>query len=333
MHDADAFLDEIARQNAWTFARRPLDLTQLIATWTSLGRLGTRAEQHEANVTAKLKDDPERPDRHVLTDTQARLGAERLALALALTRTRTIRVPEQALDIHRAEGVLDAADILTDWTEEQRKALLRQALFDPATYGRVRFHHRSVQEYLAARHLRTLREKGMPTQALFRLLFAERYGVAVVVPSMRTIAAWLALWDDAVRGELTAREPEALLSLGDPETLSLPARSDLVRAFVGKYGRGGRRGLNIPGDEMRRLAHPELAPVIRECWENGSANDDIRKLLINLIWLGAGSRTVPTWCTSWRSTPSRTLTTALSPSAPSWLASRTTPCAKLLTTC
>ena len=287
VHDADAFLDEIARQNAWTFARRPLDLTQLIATWTSLGRLGTRAEQHEANVTAKLKDDPDRPDSHVLTDTKARLGAERLALALVLTRTRTIQTPEQALDVQRAEGVLDAASILPDWTEAERQALLRRALFDPATYGRVRFHHRSVQEYLAARHLWTLREKGMPTQALFRLLFAEPYDVAVVIPSMRTVAAWLALWDDAVRKELTAREPEALLSLGDPETLNLSARSDLVRAFVRKYGQGGRRSLNIPVDEMRRLAHPELAPVIRECWGNGPANDDVRTLLIRMVWLGA----------------------------------------------
>ena len=285
--DADAFLNEITQQNAWTFARRPLDLTQLIATWASSGRLGTRAEQHEANVTAKLKDDPERPDRHVLAYTQARLGAERLALALALTRTRTIRAPEQALGIHRAEGVLDAASILPDWTEEQRKTLLRQALFDLATYGLVRFHHRSVQEYLAACHLWRLREKGMPTSVLFRLLFAERYGVAVVIPSMRTIAAWLALWDNPVRKKLTAREPEALLSLGDPETLNLSARSALVRAFVSKYGQGGRRGLNIPVDEMRRLAHPELAPVIRECWGNGPANDDVRTLLIKMVWLGA----------------------------------------------
>ena len=285
--DADAFLAEIARQNAWTFARRPLDLTQLITTWTSLGRLGTRADQHQANVTAKLQDDPDRPDRDVLTDTKARLGAERLALALALTRTRTIRAPEQAPNIHRTEGVLDAADILTDWTEEQRKALLRRALFDSATYGRVRFHHRSVQEYLAAYHLRRLREKNMPTKAIFRLLFAERYGVAVVIPSMRAIAAWLALWNDPVRKELTAREPEVLLSLGDPETLNLPARSDLVRAFVSAYGQGGWRGLNIPTDEVRRLARPELAPVIRECWGSGPTNDDVRTLLIKMIWLGS----------------------------------------------
>lgn len=286
VHDADAFLAEIAQQNAWTFARRPLDLGHLIETWTSLGRLGTRAEQHEANVIAKLKDDPDRPDRHVLTDTKARLGVERLALALALTRTRTIRAPEQALDIHWAEGVLDAASVLPDWTDAERQTLLRRALFDPATYGRVRFHHRSVQEYLAARHLWRLREQDMSTKALFRLLFAEHYGISVVVPSMRVIAAWRALWDGAVRKELTAREPEALLSLGDPETLNLPARSELVRTFVSTYGQGGWRRLNIPLDEVRRLAHPELAPVIRECWENGPENDEVRTLLLELIWLG-----------------------------------------------
>ena len=54
--DATAFLAEIDRQNAWTFARRPLDLSDLIVAWTESGRLGTRAQQHEANVAAKLKE-------------------------------------------------------------------------------------------------------------------------------------------------------------------------------------------------------------------------------------------------------------------------------------
>ena len=286
MDDAAAFLKDVARQNAWIFARRPLDLADLIATWTESGRLGTRARQHETNVIAKLKDDPERPDRGVLADADAWLGAERLALALALTRTRTIRSPEQALDIHRADDVLEPAQILSGWTEEKRQALLRRALFDPATYGHVRFHHRSIQEYLAARHLRALREQGMSTKALFRLLFSERYGVRVVFPSMREIAAWLALWNDDVRRELVAREPEALLSLGDPESLDMAARGELLRAFVSAYGEGGRRGLNIPVAEVRRLAHPDLAPVIRECWGNGPTNDDVRELLIEMVWQG-----------------------------------------------
>ena len=244
--DPTALIAEIHKQNAWTFARRPLDLSELVAIWTASGKLGTRTQQHEANAAVKLKDDPERTDRGVLSDARARLGAECLALALALTRTRTIRSPEQEFDIERAEGVLDPSEVLPDWTEEERQTLLRRALFDPATYGRVRFHHRSVQEYFAACRLKDLRDKGMSTKALLRLLVGERYGVAVVIPSMRAIAAWLALWNEDVRRELMTREPETLLSMGDPETLPMDARAELVRTFASAYGGGGWRGLDIP---------------------------------------------------------------------------------------
>jgi hypothetical protein len=287
LKDADAFLEEIRNQNAWTFARRPLDLTELTATWKSSGNLGTRRQQHEANIAAKLRDDPDRPDHGVLSDRQARDGAERLALALALTKTRVLRSPTQALDPERAQGVLDPAEILGDWTEQQRQALMRRALFDPATYGRVRFHHRSVQEYLAACRLRALRDKGMSTSSLFRLLFAERYGVKVVIPSLRAIACWTAIDDTAARRELTRREPEALLSLGDPQSLDLSARADLIRAFVAAYSEGGWRGIDIPVDEIRRLAHPELALTIRELWADGPQNPDVQEFLIELIWQGA----------------------------------------------
>ena len=195
MDDPAAFLDEVFKQKAWSFAHRPLDLIQLIAIWNDSKSLGTREKQHEANVKARLEDDSERQDQDVLTDDKARLGAERLALALALTRTRTIRSSDQTLDTSRADSVLEPAEILRDWTGEERRTLLRRGLFDPATYGRIRFHHRSVQEYLAACRLRALRDKGMSINEVFRWLFAEQYGVKVVFPSMREITAWLALWD------------------------------------------------------------------------------------------------------------------------------------------
>ena len=170
--DADAFLEEIGRQNAWPFAGRPLDLGELIGIGGHDGRLGTRAEQHERNATAKLRNDPDRPDQDALADDRARRGTERLAL----THTRSIRSPDQEVDSGWSEGALDAAKILSDWNDAERKALLRRGLFDPATYGRVRFHHRSVQEYLSPKPLQALVEKGMCTKALFRMLFGERYG-------------------------------------------------------------------------------------------------------------------------------------------------------------
>ena len=173
-----------------------------------------------------------------------------------------------------------------DWTEAERQALLRRALFDPATYGRVRFHHRSVQEYLAARRLLALHKRGMSRKGLFRLLFAKRYGVEVVLPSMRAIAAWLALRVDSVRKELIRREPETLVSYGDPGSLDLAARTDLLRAFVAEHGDGDWRGLRTAIDDARRLAHPDLAPVIRECWGNGPKNGEVRELLVKMIWQG-----------------------------------------------
>ena len=287
MNEHAAFLEEVFKQKVWSFAHRPLDLIQLIDTWNDSKHLGTRAEQHEANVKARLKDDPERPDQGVLTDEKARLGAERLALALALTRTRTIRSSDQTLDTSRTDNVLEAAEILPDWTEEERQTLLRRGLFDPATYGRVRFHHRSVQEYLAACRLRALRDKGMSIKEVFRWLFAEQYDVKVVFPSMREIAAWLALWDDVVCDELIGREPEALLSLGDPGTLNLDTRKKLVRAFVTKYGHGSWHGLYWEIlTEVPRLADPGLESVIRECRGNSPTNEDVRGLLLEMILQG-----------------------------------------------
>lgn len=286
---SDAFVQEVERQHAWDFARRPLDLLELVALWASSGRLGTRLEQHEANVDAKLRERSGRPDNAMLSPQDAVEGAERLALALALTRTRAIRTPDQPLGRDRSAAVLDAADILTDWSEAKVLALLRRGLFDPATYGRVRFHHRSVQEFLAARRLVALRQRGMPAKSLFRLLFAQTHGTRVLIPSMRPIAAWVALWQEDVRREVIAREPEIMLSLGDPESLALPVRREILRAFVNAYGTGGWRGINVPIDEVRRLATPALEPYILELWPRAKANEDARELLLELLWKSGGT--------------------------------------------
>ena len=281
--DADAFLREICRENAWDFARRPLDLDDLVGNWQERERLGTRVEQIETNVTANLRDNPERPDNDVLSDKDAREGAEKLALGLALTRTRTLESPERSSDSASAEGMLHADEILPSWTPAQRQSLLRRALFDPATLGRIRFHHRSVEEYLAACRVRGLREKGMSRRDLFRMLFSDVHGFETVRPSMRAIAAWLALRDTDVRRELIRLEPEILLSFGDPSSLVLESRAYLLRKITENYGYGGWRGLEISLESVRRLSHPELAGVIRECWQKGVSNIEVCELLIHLI--------------------------------------------------
>ncbi len=285
--DTKAFREEIHRRDAWTFARRPLDLQGLINTWRETGKLGSRREQHETDVTLSLRDNPDRADQGLLTTEQAVEGVERLALAMLRTRARTIRAPEQAVSPSTDQSSLNAEEILSDWTPRQVKTLLRRAIFDPATYGRVRFHHRSVQEYLAARRLTHLRERGLPTRQLWNLLFADTYGESVLIPSMRPVAAWLANSDAAIAAEVLRREPEALILHGDPETLPLPTRVGLVRSYVAAYCGGDWRGLDMPIAELQRLARPDLKEIIRECWGQAYENEEVREFLLKLIWLGA----------------------------------------------
>ena len=285
--DPESFLSKLEEEDAWEFARRPLDLMELIGIWRRTGHLGTRAEQHEVNVEAKLKEGPHRPDGDILQDSQARAGAERLALGLALTRTRSIQTPDLPVESGFEDHALDAKKILRDgWSEAKRGALLRSALFDPGTYGRIRFHHRSAEEYLAACHLRRLRSRGMSQAALHRFLFAEPYGTKVMLPSMRGIAAWVALEEESVRSEIIKREPEVLIEHGDSGSLSVDVRRKLVRTLVAKYGKGGWTGLRFAFEDMRRFAHQELESVIRECWESEPENEEIRVFLIGLIWHG-----------------------------------------------
>lgn len=96
LDDSSAFLAEVERRNAWSFARRPQDLEWLVRSWRTSARLATWERLHHENIVAKLADSPDRPDAGVLTAKRAMQGAERLALALTLARTGVIQSPRIA---------------------------------------------------------------------------------------------------------------------------------------------------------------------------------------------------------------------------------------------
>lgn len=284
--DPKIFLAEINRRNAWAFARRPFDLKGLVAGWKETGTLGSLRQQHETDIEISLRDDPDHPGTGRLSKDRALRGAERLALAMARTKTRTIRVPDhysQEID----SSSLDAFSILTDWTDDEVKTLLRRSIFDPATYGRVRFHHRSIQEFLATSCLDKLHEAGLSKRQFLSLLFADTYSEQVVIPSMRPIVAWLSQKNSDVCREVLNREPEILILHGDPETLPLDIRTKLVRNYVAAYSSGTWRGLQMPTAEVQRLASPVLAQEIKRCWDESHNNEEVREFLLKLVWLGA----------------------------------------------
>lgn len=131
----------------------------------------------------------------------------------------------------------------------------------------VRFHHRSVMEYLAAERLTYLREQRMPLKSLRRLIFAETKGKVIVRPSKRPVAAWLALNIPSIFELLRDHEPEVLLNEGDPEALSLAQRKEILRAFANIYYSSGWRGMDVHPFQVERFASSDLADEIRQLWQ------------------------------------------------------------------
>ena len=283
--DPDELLQDLQRRNAQEFARRPQDLIELCADWKVHKRVRKHKEQVAANIGTKLLPRDDRPEPAELSLDRAIEGASRLALAMQVTRRLTIRHSAAADDVG-GEAALDPARILSDWLPNERKALLERPLFGFASYGRVRFHHRSVVEYLAAQRLLQLLQRGMPFRALQRLLFAETKGKLVVRPSKRPLAGWLALNESKIFGLLRDHEPAVLLNEGDPESLSPSQRIQALRAYVNRYGAGGWRGLEVPYIQVYRFSSVELAEEINGIWHGGVENPDVREIILNLIEAG-----------------------------------------------
>ncbi|MDC7741234.1 NACHT domain-containing protein [Rhizobium binxianense] len=283
LRDAADFVEDLRNRDALEFARRPLDLSELCTSWQLNKRIGTHREQVATDVRFKLRPRDDREEPAELTIDRAMEGAERLALAMVLTRRLTIRHGAES-DVQDQDAAVDPTEILRDFGFAERRALLERALFGLASYGRVRFHHRSVIDYLAAERLRTLYKRGTLRFAALRdRIFTRTHDKLIVRPSMRAVAAWLAVDDIGIFELLRDNEPAVLLDEGDPRSLPPRHREQALEAYVERYGRGGWRGLSVPNIQLHRFGSTELAPIINRLWAEPIENPDVREMLLLLI--------------------------------------------------
>ncbi len=147
IEDTAKFLADIERADAWSFTARPQDLIEVTEYWLDNGRIGSRLELMENSVKRRLREtSEERIEARSLSDDDALEGAQLIAGALMLTQLQNIRVPDAGKGV---QG-LDAREVFKGRHPSDLGALLQRPLFDQDVYSTVRFHHRSVKEYLAA---------------------------------------------------------------------------------------------------------------------------------------------------------------------------------------
>ncbi len=290
VNEPSKFMSEIERVDAWASTTRPQDLEDVISLWNVTGKIGGRLEIMRNSVDRRLSErDQQRAEAHPLSEHRAREGAMLLAAATTLAQTQIIRVPDGA---DNAKG-LSAKSVLPDWNDRDISALLSRPIFDDAIYGTVRFHHRSVREYLTAEWIAKLLEKPASRRAIEDLFFQKQYGRDVIVPTMRPILPWLAIIDTRIRERVRAIAPEVIFEGGDPSALPLPTREEILAEVCETIALGSRVQSATEYSAVQRFAHSDIAANIRALLKQHEANDDVVGFLVRMIWLGRLHALVP----------------------------------------
>ncbi len=280
--EAEAFLRELKSVGAVDFAGRPGDAIELADLWKSQYRLGTLTEITEQNIRRKLGEESDVHKARISLE-KARSGVERLAAAAIFCNQSTFRIAPPDEDIPHLLPALDPFGLLPGWKKEDVKALLMRPIFDEATYGRVRFHTRTVREYLAASWLKKRRQKGCPAREIVNIFFARRYGRTIIRRRLSSVAAWLAPHLPELLDALCKYNPEVLPDEGDPQVLPVEIRGKILRSFVKRYSDRDYAGFWYDFQKLRRFADPGLLPTILGLLDDPDITSDSKKLLLDLV--------------------------------------------------
>ena len=283
--ETEAFLMELKSVGAVAFAGRPGDAIELSDLWKSQHRLGTLTEITEQNIQRKLREEGD-VHKAWISPERARMGAERLAAAATFCGESAFRVAPPEEDLPNTLPALNPFHLLPDWSKEEVKALLMRPIFDEATYGRVRFHTRTVREYLAAEWLRKRYKNGCPERDIINILFATRYGKTVIRRRFSSVAAWLAPHVPAILEALCKYNPEVLPDEGDPQALPVEIRAKILWSFVKRYSDRDYAGFRYDFQKLRRFADPGLLPTVLGLLDNPDIARDSKRLLLDLVQTG-----------------------------------------------
>lgn len=206
-------------KGGYTFmATRPLDLKWMAESWNNFGKLGGFTEMLETSIEQRLREVNlyHAGSGQTPPPMKLREGSELLAVTCVLSGRSFISTTGDPI-ISDVNSVVDAAGVLPEWSQRERDELLNTAVFDEASYGRVRFHHRVVREYLASTWILRRMEQGLPLKDVEALFIHETFNQQVLIRSRRQVLGWLASKNRPIREFVIQKYPGIIFQGGDVE--------------------------------------------------------------------------------------------------------------------
>jgi len=283
VQDPKAFRDAVDRKDALSLTTRPQDLAELVEFWNAHQRIGSRLELLQSSIARRLEErDQDRSEARPISIERLRQGARLVAAATTLIQESAIRVPDGA---DNAKGIA-IREVLTDWDDVDCATLLSRPIFDEGIYGTVRFHHRSVREYLTAEWLHALIVDEGSRARIESLFFRTQYGIDVIVPTMRPVLPWLTILDERILARVCRYAPEIIFEGGDPSQLPHETRSNILRQVCEQLAQPAHGRSLTDYSAVQRFANVDLTNDIKALLTQYGHDNDIAQYLLRMIWQG-----------------------------------------------
>jgi hypothetical protein len=278
-----SFRQALDRKDAWALTTRPLDLAEVCEYWNAHDQIASRYELMKASIDRRLEEiDQDRADARPITVEKLRQGARLVAAAATLAQQSGLRVPDGSAN---AQG-LPIKQILADWDDTDIATLLSRPIFDEGIYGTVRFHHRSVREFLTAEWLKEQLVTHASRVRIEALFFQEQYGIEVVVPTTRPILPWLCLLDERTLARTMRIAPEILFEGGDASQLPVETRAEILRQTCEQLAQPAHGRSMLDYMAVQRFAHEDLSVEIQRLLDLYAGDEEIVAFLLRMVWLG-----------------------------------------------
>ena len=286
---ADEFMNAAREHDLFGFLQHPLNLDLLLEVGIENGGITSRCSLFEAATRAMIRE--KNPAHRAASrgtpqpSETALLNASGWLCALSLLTDASGWSVEPAEPTRGYPSLREIESADSSIVAEELDGALRTRLFSMTPAGRFEPMHRQVAEFLAGRFLGGQVEGGNVSSARLRALMAG--GDGSPAPSLRGLAAWIAVHSPMSRPPLIRDDPVGVAIYGDPSEFTSHDQRQLVSNL-----RDRAREIDIrrwPPATLPSLATPGALPIVRDMISAPERDDATQSLVYMALWAIAQS--------------------------------------------
>ena len=218
-----------------------------------------------------LAADPSTADANALLEAAGRLCAVQILAGNAGYTLPDVAEPDQEYP--------SVAEVAAD-TDGRSRRVLGTRLFSGVSEGQLAPAHRQIAEYLAARHISSRLDDGLPLARVLSLITGFD---GELLPGLRNFACWLAVHNKGSRTRLSRLDPSGLIHSADQNTYSPEEKREIVLNLRREWDHNAHASRFIGRvTGIGAIVSPELEETLREIF-SGDQRDHVHQCYILLL--------------------------------------------------